>query len=101
MQFSNISELDLAKIFVWSKKEKIEKLLGVRDLDTRTALEIICDFIVKNHTNFWTINENKYAPLFDEVFFYDAVNELKSAMENGINLDGGLRFPEPNIRFVS
>lgn len=101
MSFSNISELELAKIFVNAKKRKIEELLDVKDLDTFTAAEILCGFIRKNNDRFFANYLNRYTSLFDEAFFYMAINELKSAMANGTNLDGGPRFSEPDIMYVS
>lgn len=101
MRFSKIADYELARLFVHAKKEKIEQLLSVCDLDTYTASEIICDFIKKHADEFWNNNSNRYAPLFDDVFFCVAINELKSAQNNGIDLDGGSRFIEPNITYVS
>lgn len=53
MRFSNISELELAKTFVYAKKEKIEKLLGIKNLNTHTATEMIYRFLRKQTLYFW------------------------------------------------
>ena len=101
MQFSNISELELAKIFVHSKKEKIEKLLGIKNLNTHIATQMVYRFLRKQSPDFWNDYTNKYTALFDEVFFCIVMNELQSRQNYSKKLDGNLRFVEPNITFVS
>lgn len=101
MSFSNISEIELAKIFVYSKKEKIEKLLGINNLDAFAATEIICNFIIKHNSDFLSNHSNKYNLLFDEMFFFAAINELEKIKNNGADLDGGSSFYEPNVAYVS
>jgi len=98
MRFSNISELELAKLFVYSKKEKIEKLLDIKNLNTWAASEILYNFIRKNSDIFWDNYSNKYEPLFDDVFFCAVIDELKN---NGTQLDGATCFNEPNVMYVS
>lgn len=101
MHFSNISIPELAKLFVYSKKEKIEKLLCVNNLDTYTAAEILNDFIVEHMNDFWKSNHNKYNLLFDDMFFFAAINELQNKQKNGTSLDGGSAFCEPNVAYIS
>jgi len=101
MRFSNISELELAKIFVHAKKEKIEKLLGIKDLDTYTATNIVYRFLKKQSSDFWNDYPNKYSALFDDVFFYTVIDELQMQKNFGKKLDGGPRFAEPDITYVS
>ena len=101
MRFSNISELELAKIFVYSKKEKIEKLLGIKNLNTHTATEMVYRFLRKQSPDFWNDYPNKYTALFDEVFFCMIVDELQTRQNFGKKLDGNSHFVEPNITFVS
>jgi len=101
MQFSNISELELANIFVHAKKEKIEKLLGVKNLNTHIATEMVYRFLRKQSPDFWNDYQNKYTALFDEVFFYMIVDELQTRQNCGKKLDGNFRFVEPNIAYVS
>ena len=101
MRFSNISELELAKIFVHAKKEKIEKLLGIKNLDTHTAAEMVYRFLRKQSQDFWNDYPNKYSALFDDVFFRVVMDELQIQKNCGKNLDGGPRFVEPNITYVS
>ncbi len=101
MQFSNISYNELAKIFVYSKKEKIEKLLGVKKLDIYTAINIVSVCLKKQGDIYSGNNQNKYSPLFDEVFFYVAIDELKNAQSNGLKLEAEPGFCEPNIMYVS
>ena len=100
MRFSNISELELAKIFVHAKKEKIEKLLGIKNLDTHTATTIVYRFLKKQLPDFWNDYPNKYSILFDDVFFCVIMDELQMQKSCGRKLDGGPRFAEPNIAYV-
>jgi len=101
MQFSNISELELAKIFVHAKKEKIEKLLRIKNLNTHTATEIVYRFLRKQTPDFWSDYPNKYTALFDDVFFYMITEELQMQKNFGKKLDGNSMCSEPNITYVS
>ncbi|MBR3147803.1 MAG: hypothetical protein IKF41_00460 [Alphaproteobacteria bacterium] len=101
MQFSNISELELAKIFVYAKKEKIEKLLGIKNLNTHTATQMVYRFLRKQAPDFWNDYPNKYTALFDDVFFYMITEELQMRKNYGKKLDGNSMCSEPNITYVS
>ena len=101
MQFSNISHIELAKIFVYSKQEKIEKLLGVKSLDAYTATRILYRFIKNRGASLLDTYENKYSLLFDDVFFYMVINELKNAQSNGVRLENITRFRNPHIAYIS
>lgn len=98
--FSDISELDLAKIFIYSKQEKIKKILNFKELDTHSAIEILYTFITEHNDDIWGGVTNKYDPLFDEIFFAKAIDVLKSAQQNGTDLNKKTRFLEPRIYFV-
>ena len=98
---SNISEYELAKIFIYSKQEKIKKVLNFDKFDTFAAVEILYKFIVDHRNTVWTDNTNKYAPLFDEIFFAQAIDVLKTAHTNGVNLNKCPSGHEPAVRFVA
>lgn len=98
---SNLSEYELAKIFVYSKKEKIEKLLNIDELNTNVAADNLFRFICDNPGIIWRDSENKYNPIFDEVFFTIAINFFKDLQNQGINLSGQSNFHEPKVMFVS
>lgn len=99
--FSDISEYDFAQIFIYSKQEKIKKILNFDSLDTYVAVQILYKFIIKNKDEIWCGTTNKYDPLFDEIFFVRVMDVLKMAHLDGINLNTIPSINEPNVRFVA
>ena len=99
--FSNISELELAKIFVYAKQEKIKELLGIDVLDTYVAAEMLYKYIHGNKDTMWNNYSNKYEALFDEVFFTRVINMFKDLQKQDEQLSGCQTRFEPNIHYVS
>ncbi len=100
MSLYEITEQELARAFVFGKKEKIEQLLCVKDLDTYAATQTVYSFLIDETDDFWKIYSKKPSIIFEDVFFYHVINNLKSAQKYSKSLDGGPHIPQPHITYI-
>ena len=101
MSYYEITPQELARAFVFGKKEKIEQLLDVKNLDTYAATQTVYSFLIDKTDDFWKIYSNNPNIIFEDVFFYQVINNLKHAQKHGKIFDGGPHIPHPHITYLA